>query len=278
MHSRLLKLVSITLAFILFAITCASAHTPIEKQRIGVSMRMIGHQILLNAHDSTSRLLPIIKEHDRYRISFESDFGINPEDLLTSVSQVFANTEMSHGYILEVEQCETKEIVYSYQVGNIFSYQLGNKDVVDIIPCKMRSLPKSCYTVLITLMDENGDVLSSKDLGSNINKHSYVGSSHYIWLILILAMVGSIYLVNKRRTKAVVDPDLIRLGEYVFDKKNTKLTYDQNSMELTSKEADLLLLLYNAVNTNVEREEILKGLHRKNCRRIYFEITEEVGI
>jgi DNA-binding response OmpR family regulator len=47
------------------------------------------------------------------------------------------------------------------------------------------------------------------------------------------------------------------LGEYYFDKRNTELIIEQQRIELTSKEADLLLLLYNAANTTVERGVIL---------------------
>ena len=38
---------------------------------------------------------------------------------------------------------------------------------------------------------------------------------------------------------------------------NTELLINHKRIELTSKEADLLLLLYNMVNTTVEREVIL---------------------
>lgn len=50
---------------------------------------------------------------------------------------------------------------------------------------------------------------------------------------------------------------MISLGEYHFDKRNTELLIEQQRIELTSKEADLLLLLYNAANTTVERDVIL---------------------
>ena len=50
---------------------------------------------------------------------------------------------------------------------------------------------------------------------------------------------------------------MISLGEYQFDKRNTELLIEQQRIDLTSKESDLLILLYNAVNTTVEREVIL---------------------
>ncbi len=65
------------------------------------------------------------------------------------------------------------------------------------------------------------------------------------------------FFLWKRRNKSTGDPNLIPLGEYHFDKRNTELLIEHQRIELTGKEADLLLLLYNAVNTTVEREVIL---------------------
>jgi DNA-binding response OmpR family regulator len=65
------------------------------------------------------------------------------------------------------------------------------------------------------------------------------------------------FLLWKRRNKSRIDPNLIPIGGYHFDKRNTKLLIEHQKIELTSKEADLLLLLFNAANTTVEREHIL---------------------
>ena len=43
-----------------------------DERHIEASLRMIGHQVLLSSGDSISRILPIKKEDDRYRIQFES--------------------------------------------------------------------------------------------------------------------------------------------------------------------------------------------------------------
>jgi DNA-binding response OmpR family regulator len=50
---------------------------------------------------------------------------------------------------------------------------------------------------------------------------------------------------------------LIPIGAYLFDKRNAELLIKDQRIELTNKEADLLLLLYTDVNTTVEREVIL---------------------
>ena len=81
---------------------------------------------------------------------------------------------------------------------------------------------------------------------------------YYVIIIVLFVLVTVVVLfLRKRRNKSTIDLNLIPLGEYHFDKRNTALLIEEQRIELTSKEADLLLLLYNSANTTVERELIL---------------------
>ncbi len=202
-----------------------------KKQQIEVSLRMIGHQILLNSEDSTSRVLPIKQENERYRIQFESDFELNPDELVNTVNRVMTETTIAKGYFVEVESCETGEVVYSFKMTDLEKY--------DIIPCKSRDLPKSCYSLLFTLLEKKESLAAM-----NI-------------LILVVLVISVFFFLWKRRSKPKIDPNRIPLGEYHFDKRNSELIIEDQRIELTNKEADLLLLLYNEVNITVEREVIL---------------------
>ena len=53
------------------------------------------------------------------------------------------------------------------------------------------------------------------------------------------------------------NPNWISLGKYHFDKLNSELILEEQRIELTSKEADLLFLLYETVNTTIERDVLL---------------------
>ena len=78
-----------------------------------------------------------------------------------------------------------------------------------------------------------------------------------ILFIGLMALLG-FYITKQRRLSQ--DPDLITLGAYTFDKRNTELILENQRIELTHKEADLLLLLYSNANTTVERDEILNKI------------------
>ena len=73
----------------------------------------------------------------------------------------------------------------------------------------------------------------------------------------MLLLVLVFYIFWKRKRNSTIDPSWIPLGEYYFDQRNMELVIEQQHIELTSKEADLLMLLYNEANTTVERDVIL---------------------
>lgn len=235
MNLRLSNKAFLTFVFLLLLFSKSNAQNTSDEKHIEVSLRMIGHQVLLKSGDSTSLVLPIIKSNDQYRIELNSEFEFNPDDLVSIVNRVVSETKLADSYIVEIENCETKEIVYSYEMSNF--------EQEDIIPCRSRDQPKSCYNLLFTLIDARG----TDDSLFN-----------YSTFILLMTLIGVVFFfLWKRRNKPEVDPNLIPLGEYHFDKRNTELLIDHQRIELTNKEADLLLLLYDAVNTTVEREVIL---------------------
>ena len=153
---------------------------------------------------------------------------------------------------MEVEKCETWEVVYSFKMDDL--------EKSDIIPCKTRIQPNDCYSLLFTLIEAratNTALLNVTPDPSNGSK-AYRSQAYYIIIVLLIVLISVVFFFQwKRKNKSTLDPNLIPLGEYQFDKRNTELLMEHQIIELTSKEADLLLLLYNAVNTTVEREVIL---------------------
>jgi len=236
MSSRYFKIVlSIFICLILF-INRGSAQDISSDKHIEVALRMIGHEILLSAGDSTSRVLPVIKEGSQYRIQFESDLVFDPDYLVSAVNSIVKETGITNNYIVEMVNCETKEVVYSFEMNYLAKS--------DIIPCKGRVQPRSCYNLLFTILEP--EAMNTE-------------SSLIIYLImgLFLVIFCVIFFLWKKSNTQKNNPNLISLGAYHFDKQNTELIIDHQKIELTTKEADLLLLLYNAANTTVERDVIL---------------------
>ncbi len=244
MPYKLYKITLILCIFLGVLFSKATAQEAYEEKSIDVALRMIGHQLLLHSNDSTSRVLPISKHNDAYNIQFESAFAFEPVQLVTTIDSVISAAAIASTYIVEVEHCETGEVIYSFKIDEL--------EQSDIIPCGRRLQPKACYRLLFTFLETTA-------VDSNILPvASGKGTGYYGTLtILLLGITGLSFFLWKRWKASKVDPNLIPLGEYHFDKRNTELLINHQKIELTSKEADLLLLLYNTVNTTVEREVIL---------------------
>tara|TARA_R110000868_G_scaffold201291_7_gene448862 strand:- start:975 stop:1829 length:855 start_codon:yes stop_codon:yes gene_type:complete len=236
MTSRRFKIVSSILICLFLFINSSNAQDTSSDKHIEVALRMIGHQILLSAEDSTSRVLPIVKENNQYRIQFESELVFDPEYLVSTVNRIVKETGITKNYIVEMVHCETTDVIYSFEMTNLAKS--------DIIPCQGRVQPKSCYNLVFTIL-EVGDINDEPNLGV----YSIIG--------LFLLVFSTTLFLWKRSNTRNNNPNLIPLGAYYFDKQNTELIIDHQKIELTSKEADLLLLLYNAANTTVERDVIL---------------------
>jgi hypothetical protein len=254
MGSRQFKIAALSFAGVVVFAWASLAQETQNEQHIEVALRMIGHQVLLNFNDSSSRVLPIVKEKDRYRIQLESEFEFNPEELVATIERVMKDTKLANAYIVEVEQCGSGEIVYSYEINDL--------EKESIVPCQTRAQPKSCYNLLFTLMDKKGNDAAVQPTNSTTASGLFAlaAQAKYILITLLIALLAAVLFLRRKRApkpETEVNPNLIPIGEYYFDKRTTELLFGQQKTELSSKEADLLLLLYNAANTTIEREVIL---------------------
>lgn len=214
-------------------------------QQVQVAMRSIGHRVLLSTGDSTSRVLPVVQEGKRYKISFDTHFEFNPVDMATAIDEVLGGKQLSENYTVEVAQCASGEVVYSYAI----SPEQGTTQ----IPCASRIPPPDCYLVYITLHD----ALPAEAT----NKASMPAHWSIALALLIAAGIGGIALYRaKRRNASANEAHTVRIGKYTVDKRNMELRCGEDRQVLTGKETELLLLLQSAVNSTVQREAILHAV------------------
>nr|WP_294858521.1 winged helix-turn-helix domain-containing protein [uncultured Fluviicola sp.] len=283
MATGIYKLVLMMVLNLALGIVISYGQSNREEQHILVSMRMIGHQILLYSGDSSSRILPIEKVKDRYRIQFESGFEFNPEELSAIIDRLVKDTKIANSYIVEVERCNTEQVVYSYEIGDSMT--------PDLMPCSSRSQPKACYVLFITLLSKYNpltaihhpvaekstlsknkeEMVFTRRMESSRKESKETDSSPKkpMSYSLIALPIGSIFafvglFVYFRKRKPAIersnanDPDIVTIGNSRFDRKNMTLSFGKEKMELSSKESDLLFLLHSNENKTLEREYILK--------------------
>jgi hypothetical protein len=233
-----------SVALVVLLASLKQTDADVREQSVKVAIRMIGDEFLLQVGDSTSRVMPIEKHKGRYLIQFENEFGFEPDFLSIAALKVAEKTKTLGSFILETEKCSTNEVVHSFEI--------SSKKDESLVPCKARPLPKDCYKLYVTLLEEeNPPVLAQKNIVST--KFSFV----YV-IVIGLLLIGGGWYWKKRKNTAVTNSDWIQIGEYQFDKKGMKLFYKGKSEELSSKEASLLDLLYTNVNQTVSREHILQ--------------------
>jgi DNA-binding winged helix-turn-helix (wHTH) protein len=225
-----------------------------DEQHIGVSMRMIGHELLLHSGDSVSRILPIEKKENQYKIKFESSFQFDPTKLVETVSEIIEGKNIAKNYLVEVGQEGTNKVVYSYEMTNLESENL--------IPCGGRIQPKDNYNLSITFLETK-----QKMPLNNLASADKSGGNYWIITALLIALslsIGIYFFIRKKRgienknESENKNPNIISIGKYEFDTINMELSYMDSKVELTGKEGNLLLLLYHLKNETVEREQILK--------------------
>lgn len=228
----------------------ARAQSSYNEKELQISLRMVGDQMLLRSGDSSSRVLPIEKDSNTYRLSFQNEFALHPDDLIFIVDSIMALRDFVQAYVVEIEHCNSMEVVYSYAVSGV--------DSSNLISCRGRALPKDCYKVLFTL--KKTPVFSSElvNLYESTDEKRAENNSMLIYYLLPLFIVfGFIGLYFFRKKGSEKNEHQITLGRYKFDTNRSELILQEQKIELSSKEADLLILFHQSLNDTLERDVIL---------------------
>ena len=111
-----IAIVILTIFFIASSFTKHSSRDLLAKQA-NLIIRQIGHELLLQAGDSTSRVLPVteIKE-GTFLLEFENEFVFNHDSLITLAQRLLPKTQFPSGYTITVHEGAKATIVYGFQV------------------------------------------------------------------------------------------------------------------------------------------------------------------
>lgn len=207
-----------------------------------ILFRRIGHELLLQSGDSTSRVLPIKKvAENEHQIGFEHEFTFNSISLVNTTKRLLAQDPLANDYVVKVLNLKDSSVAYGYAVSH------HKKD--EIIACIGRKQPKAHYMIDIKL----------KPTGIITKKNGYLLGG-----LPFLAFVGFIFFRSVKPRRALpnndVHVDLITLGSVVFDAKNRKLNINEKVIELTGTETRLLLIFAQSPNETIERSRLQKEI------------------
>jgi Transcriptional regulatory protein, C terminal len=235
------------LAFICLACAAFSStgNDDFDIARREVLLRRIGHELLLQSGDSTSRVLPVTKvAENEYQIRFENDFTFMPDSLVNISTRLLAKDPLAHDYVVNVINCGSDSVAYGYAISK------NEKD--DIVACMGREQPMACYMINIKF----------KPTAITTAKAGYLLGS-----LPFLAFAGFI-VFRKRKPKKNEPADgdtgkhkgMFTLGAVLFDAKNRKLIIDETTTDLTATETRVLLIFAQAPNQVVERSRLQKEI------------------
>jgi hypothetical protein len=149
--------IAIVMLAIFFITTSFTEHSDrdLRAKQVNLIIREIGHLLLLQAGDSTSRVLPVteIKE-GTFLLKVENEFVFNHDSLMMLSQRLLPKTQFPSGYTVTVHECLTASIVYGFQINNTSP---------DILACRGRSQPPGCYTIEIAFPDFYENVKQKKE-------------------------------------------------------------------------------------------------------------------
>ena len=206
-----------------------------------VLLRRIGHELLLQSGDSTSRVLPVNKiAADEYQIRFENNLTFQPDSLVNTTRRLLAKDPLAGDYVVNVLNCGNASVAYGFAIS-------GNKKD-DIVACSGRVQPAACYMINIRF----------EPRGLLIAKNGYLLGS-----LPFLAFVGFIFLRSAKPGRVlhnVQSSNTFNLGPVLFDAKNRKLTINGETIDLTGTETRLLLIFASSPNETIERSRLQKEI------------------
>lgn len=260
------------------AIRGRAAQPATDKATEKLVIRQIGHQLLLQAGDSSSRILPVEERaNNEYLIGFAAPFTFLTDTLVSTVRRVVAANGLPSSYIVEVIRCAPSAEV-------IFGFQIYKDSARNIVPCLGRRQEKSCYNIRIKFTESNAAIIAPFSNGL------LAGS---LVAILVSLLFRALY-IRKRRTadKAGnmptlgastgitmdspepqnIQPDLppsaikqevpalsgIAIGNLLFLRESQQLIAGSSIIPLTAKEAKLLHVFANAQQKVIDRDQLLK--------------------
>ncbi|MES2862643.1 MAG: winged helix-turn-helix domain-containing protein [Bacteroidota bacterium] len=206
-----------------------------------ILIRKIGHEILLQSGDKTSRVLPVKKiAENEYQIRFENEFTFQTDSLVNITQRLLAKDPFAREYVVNVLNCGNSSVAYGYAISK------NKKD--DIVACKGRRQPVACYMINIKFKPNGITAINYK---------------YFFGGLSFLGFIGFVFLKSVKPKKALPKEEenkVFTFGSVVFDVQKRQLLIDNQTIDLTGTETRLLLIFALSPNEIIERSRLQKEI------------------
>ncbi len=257
-------------------------HRDLRAKEVNVLIREIGHRLLQQSGDETSRVLPVAEiQEGTFLLTFESRLVFNNDSLMALTQRLLPKTQFPLGYTVTVHDCNKAGIVYGFQVNNT---------TPDVLPCKGRDQLPGCYTIEITFPDLYDNFQNVEQKQANIDplsdrleanpkgkgfKMEIFDNPFFIKVgSAMLVLLGITFLIGRFRknvTPALAQhqdhaistdslPEGSAIGKFMFDLKGQRLLLGGVVISLTEKEYKILELLNKNFGELIPRETLMQEI------------------
>lgn len=208
-----------------------------------ILLRRIGHELLLQSGDSTSRVLPVkMTAANEYQIRFENELTFLPDSLMNITRRLLAKDPLASDYVVNVLKRGYAGVSYGFAISK------DKND--DVVPCKGRRQPKASYVINIKF------------------KPTYIHTAKNGYLLgglPFLAFVGFVFFRSVKPRSALLYGDkqmssIFTLGSILFNAKDRKLIINENTIDLTGTETRILMIFALSPNKIIERSRLQKEI------------------
>lgn len=243
-------------------------------KQVNLLIRQLGHRLLLQAGDSTSRVLPVREiATGTFLLAFENELIFNHDSLIVLSQTLLPKTQFPSGFTLTVHEWMKSDIAYGFQVNHFSPNQHA---------CRGRSEPRGCYTIEIAFPDlYKGMEAVANTIPGDSHSENFQGGSllasranqpqPLIYLVLsgLLVVLGTAILILSLRKKVVPaswptqdnsgqNAEPHSPGKVLLELKDQQVVLGNEVIPLTDKECRILELLNNNFGELIPRETLVQ--------------------
>ncbi|PHR72852.1 MAG: transcriptional regulator [Lutibacter sp.] len=215
-------------------------------EHVKVSLREVGHQLLLSNNDSTTVVLPIkALSKSKYILSFENELSFLPNHLVAIVKESFDKAQLPEQYRVSVLQKSGGEVAYSYE--------MNSNEENTIIPCSGRHLPENNYVIEVSFLEVKANTFYNQ---------------LFLFALLLVLLLFLLQLIKtkkpKPKTSQKVGGKFLAIGSFKFYPEQNKLVKAAHEIGLSRKECELLTIFIEKPNEIIKRDELIKRVWEDN--------------
>ncbi len=202
-------------------------------EKVNLALRQAGHEMLILEDDCTSKIDPVFINENRFSLRLNR---LNYEKLPAILDSSLKELGIDREYGVLVSACDSEEPKLGYH-----SRALNTNEVA----CVGRDMQNGCHNITISFSASDQSLAESKPIQGPLV------------LSVLLGFFATIFWKDKIFKNGTDHSGNMKLGKYLYNFQNQKLSSGPNQQDLTFRENKLLHLLVNHANQVVKRETIL---------------------